>query len=281
VSEHSSDLIEHFSALLIREGGYTKRDFAGGYDAYRPTPPAVLLDLLCLEAQVERPSVVVDLGSGTGLSTRAWADRAGEVVGIEASAEMRARAEQETAASNVRYVHAFAQETGLPDGMADVVTCSQSLHWMEPEPTFAEVARILRPGGVFAAYDYDWPPLCHWEVERAFTEMMRRVNEARKGSGRPPWTGRPRYDKPQHLERIQASGRFRYAREIGLHNRVRGDADRIVGMALSLGPLVVLLDGGKSEEDLGLTQLREAAARTLGDRESDWFMSYRVRLAVK
>ena len=40
---------------------------------------------------------------------------------------------------------------------ADIVTCSQSFHWMEPEPTLAEIARILRPGGVFAAYDYDWP----------------------------------------------------------------------------------------------------------------------------
>jgi SAM-dependent methyltransferase len=45
-----------------------------------------------------------------------------------------------------------------PQALVDaLVTCSQSLHWMEPEPTFAEVARILRRGGVFAAYDYDWP----------------------------------------------------------------------------------------------------------------------------
>jgi SAM-dependent methyltransferase len=281
VSEYSSELIAHFSGLLIQEGGYTKADFAAGYERYRPAPPDALLDVLCLEAQVSRPKLVVDLGSGTGLSTRAWAERADEVVGVEASAEMCARADDETAASNVRYVHAFAQETGLPDGAADIVTCSQSLHWMEPEPTFAEVARILRPGGVFAAYDYDWPPLCHWEVELAFTELVRRVGEARKGTGRPPWSGRPRYDKPEHLERIRASGQFRFAREIGLHSRIRGDADRIVGMALSLGPLVVLLEHGLSEEDLGLAQLRETAARTLGDRESDWFMSYRVRLAVK
>jgi SAM-dependent methyltransferase len=281
VSGHSSDLIEHYSGLFIQEGGYTKRDFADGYDAHRPAPPAALLDVLCSEAQVERPGLVVDLGSGTGLSTRAWADRAEQVVGVEASDAMRARAEQQTAAPNVRYVHAFAQDTGLPDGVADVVTCSQSLHWMEPEPTFAEVARILRPGGVFAAYDYDWPPICNWEVERAFEEMVRRLSEARKGTGRVPWTGRPRFDKPEHLERIQASGRFRYAREIGLHSRDRGNAKRIVGMALSLGPLVVLLEGGTSEEDLGVAQLRETAERTLGDRVTDWFISYRVRLAVK
>lgn len=32
-------------------------------------------------------------------------------------------------------------------------TVAQALHWMEPASTLAEVARILRPGGVFAAYD--------------------------------------------------------------------------------------------------------------------------------
>jgi ubiquinone/menaquinone biosynthesis C-methylase UbiE len=57
-----------------------------------------------------------------------------------------------------------AQETGLPDGGADVVTCAQSLHWMEPQSTFAEVARILRLGGAFAACDYDLLPTIGWEA---------------------------------------------------------------------------------------------------------------------
>jgi SAM-dependent methyltransferase len=273
VTDYSADLIEHYSELIIRRSGYTDPDFAAGYDEYRPSPPAALLDALCLVAQVERPGLVVDLGSGTGLSTRVWADRADEVVGVEASAEMRARAEQASTAQNVRYVHAFAQKTGLPDGAVDIVTCSQSFHWMEPEPTLAEVARILRPGGLFAAYDYDWPPVVNWEVEQAFEELLRRVQRFREKSSP--------YSKSGHLERMQASGHFRYTRELVLHGTDMGNGERIVGMALSLGPLVVLLEGGMSEEDLGLAQLREAAARVLGDREIEWFICYRARLAVK
>jgi SAM-dependent methyltransferase len=275
VTDYSADLIEHYSGLLIQRSGYSKPEFPGGYDANRPSPPAVLLDVLCLEAQVERPGLVVDLGSGTGLSTRAWAERADEVVGVEASAEMRARAEQATGAPNVRYVQGYAQETGLPAGEADIVTCSQSFHWMEPEPTLAEVARLLRPGGVFAAYDYDWPPVCNWEVEQAFSELVRRVGKAR---GIPK---KLRYDKSEHLERIEASGHFRFVREVALHSRERGGAQRIVGMALSLGPLAVLLEDGKSEEELGLAQLREAADRAFGDCEVEFIIGYRVRLGVK
>jgi SAM-dependent methyltransferase len=271
----SEDLIEYYSERLLRTSGYSGEGFAAGYDSHRPSPPPALLDVLCLEAQVERPKLVVDLGSGTGLSTRAWAGRADQVVGIEATPEMRAQAEAARMAENVRFVQAYAQETGLPDAVADVVACSQSFHWMEPEPTLAEAARILRPGGVFAAYDYDWPPVVHWEVEAAFEEMVQRLGlrRARRGQAR--------HTKDMHLERIRESGHFRYAREAALHSRERGSAARIVGMALSLGPLTVLLKEGVSEEELGLAALREAAARALGEREVEMFLCYRVRLGVR
>ena len=189
---------------------------------------------------------------------------------------MLAQAEAATEADNARFVQAYAQATGLPDGEADLVTCSQALHWMEPEPTFAEAARLLRPGGVFAAYDYDWPPIAGWEVESAFEEVLRRVRAGRAPDGRGM-----RYAKEGHLERIKASGLFRYAREIVFHSRDRADADRIVGMALSLGPLTVLLREGRSEDEVGLTALRDAAERSLGDREAQIFLGYRIRLGVK
>jgi SAM-dependent methyltransferase len=276
VAEDSRQLVDQWSERLLRGSGYERSGFAEGFDANRPSPPAALLELLCLEARVERPRLVVDLGSGTGLSTRVWADRADEVVGIEASPEMRAQAEAATSAENVRFVHAYAQATGLPDGEADVVTCSQALHWMEPEPTFAEAARILRSGGIFAAYDYDWPPIVDWEVEAAFEEMLRLARVGRRPDGE-----RMRYAKDAHLERIKRSGHFRYARELVLHSREHGGAGRIVGMALSLGPLTVMLDTGTTEQEIGLDVLRETAERVLGDSEVDIHLGYRVRIGVK
>jgi ubiquinone/menaquinone biosynthesis C-methylase UbiE len=259
----------------LRASGYARTGFAEAFDRNRPATPEALLDVLCLEAQVERPRLVVDLGSGTGLSTRVWAERANEVVGVEASPEMRRRGEGATSAGNVRFVQAYAQETGLPDGAADIVTCSQSFHWMEPVATLREVARILRPGGVFAAYDYDWPPVVHPEVEAAFEELVRRLGMRRA------LKGQPRHTKDLHLDRMRESGHFRFVREVVLHSREGGSAERMVGMALSLGPLSVLLNEGASEEELGLAQLREAAAAALGDREVELFLGYRVRLGVK
>jgi SAM-dependent methyltransferase len=276
VAEDSRDFVDQWSEQLLRSSGYERTGFAAGFDSNRPAPPPVLLDILCLAAQVDRPRLVVDLGSGTGLSTRPWAERADHVIGVEASPEMRAQAEAATGADNVRFVQAYAQATGLPDGEADLVTCSQALHWMEPEPTFAEAARLLRPGGVFAAYDYDWPPVVNWEVESAFEEVLRRVRAGRRPDGGPM-----RFSKEGHLDRIKGSGHFRYAREIVFHSRDRADAQRIVGMAFSLGPLTVLLGNGQSEEELGLAALREAAERALGHRTVDIVVGYRIRLGVR
>lgn len=279
MSERSQDLIDHYSGRLLRASGYARTGFAAGYDSHRPSPPVALLDILCLEAQVERPQLVVDLGSGTGLSTRAWAERTTEAVGIEASPEMRAQAEAATSQSNVRYVHAYAQETGLPDEVADIVTCSQSFHWMEPAPTLAEAARLLRPGGVFAAYDYDVPVLVHPEIDAAYAEYLARRRRLRDDHRvEAGWTRMP---KVGHLERIRESGHFGYAREAVFHDEADVGADDVIGFAHSLGLVPELRALGVSEEELGLTRLAEVTRQVLGTGRARWVIGYRVRLGVK
>lgn len=44
---------------------------------------------------------------------------------------------------DVRYISGFSDKTGLEDNSVDIVTCSQSFHWMNPETTLNEVSRIL------------------------------------------------------------------------------------------------------------------------------------------
>ena len=131
--------------------------FADIYDANRPSPPDELGPLLASYANVAAP-VVVDIGSGTGLSSRWAATWAGSVVGVEPSDDMRTMAESRPT-KGVTYRRGFSDSTGLPGGSADVVLAVQAMHWMEPGPTLAEVARVLRPGGVFAVLDADWPPV--------------------------------------------------------------------------------------------------------------------------
>lgn len=265
--------------LNIERSGYTALGFADRYDAYRPIPPDVLLEVLLQLAQTKHPHLVVDLGSGTGISSFIWAERAQCVIGIEPNAEMRRRAEFRNQAPNVTFQDAFAHQTGLPDETVDIVTSAQSLHWMEPQSTFAEVARILRPGGVFAAYDYDWPPTVQWEVETAFAACIVRVQELERRHG--VEDNMQQWAKNEHLARMRASGRFHYVREVLLHSTGVGTAEGLVGFARTLGHVTRLLDRGCSDAELGLDELRRVADRTFGSSGLPWYFSYRVRVGVK
>jgi SAM-dependent methyltransferase len=265
-----------FSRELIDRSGYDLAGFAAGYDRYRPRPPRALLDVLCRYARVDRPALVVDLGCGTGLSTRAWSGVAVRAIGVEPNPAMLAAAPH---ARGVDYREAFAQETGLDDRCADIVTCSQSLHWMEPEPTFAEAARILRPGGVFAAYDYDWPPIVDPELDAAYVAYQRRRAAFRQVHG--IQRGGDRWPKREHLERMRASGRFGFCRELLLHSVEEGDADRVVGFTRSLGLPVVELSHEDADDELGVHELAAVAKRVLGDRTVPFVFGYRIRVGVR
>jgi SAM-dependent methyltransferase len=144
--------------------------------------------------------------------------------------------------------------------------------------TFAEAARILRPGGVFAAYDYDWPPAIDPELDEAFSAYQgrRRDVRGRRGIQR----GGDIWSKEQHLERMRASGLFRYCRELVLHSLENGDAERVAGFARSLGLPVAHLGGEELEHELRLDLLEAVARRVLGDRKVPFLFGYRARVAI-
>jgi ubiquinone/menaquinone biosynthesis C-methylase UbiE len=253
--------------------------FADVYDLYRPTPPAILADVLRQLSGNNALHLVVDLGSGTGLSTRYWANQAERVIGIEPAADMRHQAEITTQASHVTYQEGFSHATGLPNGCADIVTCAQSLHWMEPQTTFCEAVRILRPGGVFAAFDYDWPPTTsHWQADAAYMACMQRVRQLERSL---PEQGVRQWAKEQHLERMQASQCFRFVKEIALHHVDHGNAERLVGLALSQGSTMTLLKNGFSDGEIGIETLRLVGHQTLGMENKLWYWASRLRFGIK
>jgi len=251
--------------------------FADHYDSFRPSPPERFAPLLKEIARTDDRCSVVDLGCGTGLSTRYWSGRAGQITGIEPSDSMRAEADKR-GGTGVSYRKGFSHDTGLPDASADIVTCAQALHWMHPQGTFQEAARILRPGGVFASCDYDWPPVTGlWELDAAYLECDLQARALERELGLSP--GLEFQEKSGHLGRMQDSGAFRWTREILLHHEDEGDAKRLVGLALSQGSVQTLLKAGIFEEEIGITRLRERAVALLPSSKH-WLWCSRVRVGV-
>ncbi|HWX24923.1 MAG TPA: methyltransferase domain-containing protein [Vicinamibacteria bacterium] len=119
------------------------------YERYRPSYPAGLVDWILEESGVPPKGRVADVGCGTGISARLFAERGLEVVGIDPNEEMLDRARQ---AGGARFLRGDAAATGLETGAFDLVTSGQAFHWFPTEPTLAEFSRILKPGGSCAVF---------------------------------------------------------------------------------------------------------------------------------
>jgi ubiquinone/menaquinone biosynthesis C-methylase UbiE len=255
---------------------------AASYDRARPSPPPALLDLLTQVIDRPHPALVVDLGSGTGLSTVMWGERAERVIGIEPNAGMHGEAMRKLASyptsngAHMEYREGTAQQTGLPDGCADIVTAAQSFHWMEPMATLAEIARILRPGGLFAAYDYDSPPAIRWELDCLAQDLTVHLVELVRQRGLAHTLAI--WPKDRHLERMRESGHFHFTREVVLHHVAHGDAARYLEMMRSNA---LSQQFQFTEQETGFDRLSSAAVQYIGSELIPWYVSYRVRIGVK
>jgi ubiquinone/menaquinone biosynthesis C-methylase UbiE len=256
------------------------RGFAPIYDKYRPLPPPVLVGLITQLSGMARPQMVVDLASGSGISTRIWADHADDVIGIEPNEDMRAYAAAQSAdRANIRYQGVLARETGLPDACADVVTIGNALHWMEPTTFVPEVVRLLGAGGVFCAYQAVFPPTIDWQAEKVDEAFMNNAGKMATERGLVEHVRKWRYD--DHIKCMNESGSFRYVKEMWLHSTEQGNAERFVGLMLSQGLMQTLLKNGVTEAEIGIPQYRETIQRLLGSELRTWYFSFRILIGIK
>ena len=120
---------------------------AEDYAKYRPSYPSEAIDMV-LEGLGELSDLIAaDIGAGTGISSRLLAQRGVKVIAIEPNSAMRQVA---TSHPLVEFKDGDAENTKLEGNSVDLITCFQSFHWFNPEPTLIEFARILKPGGKIA-----------------------------------------------------------------------------------------------------------------------------------
>ena len=114
------------------------------YEAARPDYPLELLDALPVPAE----ATVLDLGAGTGKLTRVLARRYAHVIAVEPLDNMRAILER--VVPEAKSHPGSADDIPLADASVDAVFAGQAFHWFATDTVVGEIARVLRPGGVFA-----------------------------------------------------------------------------------------------------------------------------------
>lgn len=127
-------------------------DFAGlaaPYDRYRIGYSSELFDIL-QTLGLRRGAHVVDAGCGTGISMEPLAARGMILTGVDPSREMLAAAKHRVPGAAL--VEAGVEALPLADHAFDGAVCAQAFHWFDADRAYAELVRVVKPGGPIAVW---------------------------------------------------------------------------------------------------------------------------------
>jgi ubiquinone/menaquinone biosynthesis C-methylase UbiE len=135
---------------------------ASEYERWRPRYPPSILAPVVEALEPLGAALLVDVGAGTGISTRLLRDVFGpqvRILGVEPGPVMREQARAYTPSeAMIEYREGSAESIPLASGAAALVLAAQAYQWFD-RPTFvAEARRVLAPRGVLAVLqnDRDW-----------------------------------------------------------------------------------------------------------------------------
>ena len=140
-------------------------DTVGGYRHWSKTYDDPGNPLIAVDGPLVReilaglpPGDALDAACGTGRIAAMLADHGCTVAGIDSSPDMLQQAHDKVPAGT--FTLGDLRHLPVPDGSFDVVTCGLALaHLPALEPAFAELARVLRPGGHLVTSDIHWQSL--------------------------------------------------------------------------------------------------------------------------
>jgi len=196
----ASDWKDHFSG------------HAADYAAYRPTYPPALFEVLA--SLPRRRALALDCATGNGQAAIGLAERFDRVVAIDASREQLASARRH---ARIEYRVARAEETGVESASVDLVSAAQAVHWFEFDRFYAEVRRVLAPGGAVALYTYNLV-----RVDPGFDPVLDRLAHEVVGSYWPPerrWVDEEYRTLPFPFAEVPAPR---------IENEARWDLDRLL-----------------------------------------------------
>jgi SAM-dependent methyltransferase len=144
---------------------------AAAYADFRPTYPDQLFGWLA--GLTPGAATAWDCATGNGQAATGLAPHVERVIATDASAPQLAHAHR---VPNVYYARMRAEEAAFPAHTMDVVTVAQALHWFDIPRFFGEVRRVLRRGGVVAAWCYSLvriTPAIDRVIDRYYFDTLR------------------------------------------------------------------------------------------------------------
>lgn len=127
------------------DSGPAARRYASGRPYYHRTALAMAFDRM----GTSHVRLALDIGCGTGLSSRAVRERADRVIAMDMSLAMLGAA---SSSAGVCFLAAEAERIPLPDASVDLATVGAAFHWFDQPRAFSELARVLNAGAALVVY---------------------------------------------------------------------------------------------------------------------------------
>ena len=127
---------------------------ATDYDDLRPRYAPEAVAWVAQRASLGSGSVVIDLAAGTGQLSGPFAEFGARVIAVEPATNMAAVLHARM--PMVRIEPGTAEAIPVDDRSADLVVVGNAFHHFVRQRAFAEVARVLKPGGILALF-WAWP----------------------------------------------------------------------------------------------------------------------------
>jgi SAM-dependent methyltransferase len=144
---------------------FVDQDVATRYAEARPRLHDHVVALLA--DRIPAPDRALDMGCGTGLSTKPLTSFARVVVGVDMSEEMlTARAGD----GGARFVGARAERLPFRDDAFDLATAASAIRWFDLE-TIGDISRVLKPKAWLVVYDVRFRS--EMVGEEAFAQWMK------------------------------------------------------------------------------------------------------------
>lgn len=122
---------------------------AADYARARPGYPPELFRYLA--SLVDPRRLAWDCATGNGQAAHGLTEFFDRVIATDVSNEQIRHAVPHP---KVEYRVAPSEASGLGDKSVDLVTVASALHWFDLEKFYAEIRRVVRPGGMIAAWTY-------------------------------------------------------------------------------------------------------------------------------
>ncbi|KAM3915803.1 putative methyltransferase isoform 1-T2 [Leptodactylus fuscus] len=136
---------------------FEDKEHASKYQKYRTSPPQEIQDLIFsyLDKRLNKPyELAVDVGCGTGQSTKLLAPHFVKVLGTDISKAQIEEANKVLKLPNTTFRTSPAEEVPVDDASVDLITACAAVHWFDIGKFLKEVDRILKPSGCLAFYSY-------------------------------------------------------------------------------------------------------------------------------